>query len=107
MKRIVFVAVVIGLWAAMPVSAIAAEDWTAKCKSVSELAQTIMKSRQAGVSMSSLIDMEIDPGIRALVTNMVMEAYDSPRYNTEDIKQQTISDFRDEWYLKCAKASTK
>jgi hypothetical protein len=106
MKRIVFV-VALGAGLCVAQRASAAEDWTERCKSISSLAATIMKGRQAGVSMSSMMDVTVDADIKNLTTSMVMDAYEKPRYSTEKVQQETISDFRDDWYLKCAQAYGK
>lgn len=82
-------------------------DWSSRCKSVSGLAESVMKSRQAGISMSSLMDMASDPAIKDTVSAMIMDAYEQPRFSTDQMKQETIADFRDAWYLKCAKAFGK
>jgi len=85
----------------------ASDDLTSKCKSISTLAGTIMKARQAGTSMSEMMEVKIGPDVKDLATSMIVSAFETPRFNTEKIKQETISDFRDDWYLKCVKASTR
>lgn len=79
------------------------------CKSMSGSAEALMSARQRGVAMSVLMDgmIEAPPEIKwaqTIAEEQIKEAYDSPRYFTEDMKKRAIEDFRDKWYLNCIKS---
>lgn len=40
---------------------------------------------------------------RKVYRELIILAYDSPRYNSEIMKKQSISDFQSETYLNCVK----
>lgn len=83
-----------------------AETWQEKCEVIGELAHVIMKTRQDGASMPSA--MKTANGYK-LAELMVSEAYDEPRYGSEEYKANATNDFRDKWYSDCYKvlADTK
>lgn len=75
-----------------------------ECRALSDLAEAIMKNRQAGVAMTRA--MEVTDGIeieylRKLVRGFVIEAYKEPHYQTESYKQRAITNFSDVVYLEC------
>lgn len=71
-----------------------------RCKSIEQYAETVMKARQAGVDMSTILagaDSE-------LLATIVMEAYGLGRYNSAENQQRSIADFKNANYLKCVRA---
>jgi hypothetical protein len=95
MKRIVLIA---GLALSAP---LAHADEPVSCADVGKLAQTVMDSRQAGVTMSDMMDV-VD-GIKAL-QNLVRMAYDKPRMSTEEMMTRSAQDFRNEVEAVCYRA---
>lgn len=80
----------------------AASDWKVTCEKISSLAQSIMKSRQAGVAMSDAIRVaDGNTGIEGIV----IAAYEKPRYSTASVQKRTIEEFRDEIYLTCSQVA--
>lgn len=81
------------------------------CKSIADLAGTIMKARQNGRDMSELMELVgkyfEDAEERKPYDRMVVLAYDSPRYSTEEYKNKAVSDFKNSVYLGCFKARTR
>jgi hypothetical protein len=77
-----------------------AADWHETCTKASDLAEILMQSRQKGQSMSEA--MALAKG-NEVAERMVIAAYDIPRFNSEEIKTRTISDFRDKWYATCVR----
>ncbi|MFT7860439.1 MAG: hypothetical protein ABXS93_05845 [Sulfurimonas sp.] len=77
------------------------------CSTLSGISEMIMKSRQNGVDMEKL--MEINTKLvkdgNPDIAFMIIEAYETPRFNTEKVKIQTISDFKNKQYLGCIKAA--
>lgn len=77
-----------------------ADDLDEKCKKIGDLAYTVMVGRQGDIGMSKMIKgFASIEGSRA----MIIEAFDTPRYNTNQNKRQAWSDFRDEMALRCYK----
>ena len=74
------------------------------CASVSELAKTTMQGRQGGAPMNKL--METAKGNK-LIEELIILAYDSPRYGTESMRAKSIENFRDKAYLECIKEFRK
>lgn len=74
------------------------------CADWSSLAENIMRSRQAGVSMAEM--MKLTKGTKP-AQRMVIAAYEERRYHTEEIQQRKVEDFRDEAYLACVKTKNE
>ncbi len=98
MKKIL--AVLITTLISMPVQA---EDWKSICGSYAQLAVTIMDGRQSGVPMSALMSALADPSIKEQAENIIISAYEVPRYRTKEMHKRAGEEFRDEVYLDCAK----
>ncbi len=77
-------------------------SWQEVCSLNAELAEVIMRARQAGVPMSQIMDAFGGDG-NQIARAMTLAAYDSFRYHTENSKRRAVEDFRDEWYLKCVR----
>ena len=78
------------------------------CKSNAEVAETIMKARQAGVTLirsEELINKNFggteSANLFVLIARM---AYEEPRYSSEYYQQRAVKDFMDKIYLNCLKA---
>ena len=75
------------------------------CEMMAKTAGAIMQKRQANVEMSRV--MAVLPegdDIRDTVEAMVIDAYNSPAYSTEEYKRKAVREFKNEVYLKCYKA---
>jgi hypothetical protein len=81
-----------------------ADDFRDLCNKLNETAQSIMEDRQEGVSMKKL--MEIAKGNK-LIENIIIAAYDRPRYYTKEMQIKSVEDFRDEIYLYCIRPKFK
>ena len=78
-----------------------------------------MTNRQSGVQMATVMDIakaEAEAGnnsqmlqSRVLQTMqlIIVDAYESPRFSTENYKARAISEFKNRWYLRCFKAQNK
>jgi len=79
------------------------------CRAMGILAETIMTNRQKGISLQAMLDLASktikEPDTLALAKNMIMTAYDSPRYMSEESKQEAIEEFRDAGTLACLKGA--
>jgi hypothetical protein len=64
------------------------------------MAEEIMSSHQAGVSMARVMAiMENDK----ILQQMVIEAYGEPRYSSPEFQRRAVAVFRDAVYLQCVK----
>lgn len=77
-------------------------DMQTVCSHLSRTAASFMRARQAGVSMART--MSIIKKNDELYRNVVIEAYEVPRFDTEEGRQRQVDDFGDAWFLKCAQA---
>lgn len=73
------------------------------CTNIAMLAESVMDSHQAGVSISEVLGSAKEAGIEGIIQPMVIEAYDSPRFSTEPMKKKKVGEFRDKWHLRCLK----
>ena len=78
-----------------------AEEKQASCEDIAAVAESIMKSRQAGVPATKMIELTKDTPLFKTLTVM---AYERPRYNTDEVQQRIIRDFTDDIYLECLTA---
>lgn len=74
------------------------------CEQLSSIASTIMESRQAGVKLSKIIKLADS---NSLIKEMAVSAYRKPAYNSEEYKQQEISEFANYWYIACLDANSE
>lgn len=80
-----------------------ADDWKESCALQGNLAATIMKNRQHGIPMSQMMEVDTDPKIKDFMDALIIMAYESPRFSTEEMQKRSVDDFRDRAYLSCAK----
>lgn len=74
------------------------------CKALSEAARTIRERRNEGVSMSQMMEVNVDPIIHDAVRAIIVAAYEEPRYTTSEVRLRSEQDFENETYLACIKA---
>lgn len=68
------------------------------CGPVAELAKTIMKARQSGMSVVKAMEIaKDDKGVQAIVRLAYME----PRYSSDLYRENAATDFETEVYLIC------
>jgi hypothetical protein len=77
------------------------------CPSIGELAGIIMEVRQAGVSKEAML-ATVKPNIVAKLTiSLVNQAYLTPIYFSESLRQKTIASFKNEAEYICYKAAAE
>ncbi len=70
------------------------------CAMYASLAESMMDAHQSGLSLSeALATTDSHKGARKIV----VEAYDSPRYRTDDAKLRAVEKFRDSIHVRCLK----
>ena len=74
-----------------------------ECKEVSKVARVVMEKRQQNVSIVKLLEAVGDDSISQ---NIIILAYESPLYSTEEMKSKTASDFANRVFLICFNAKT-
>ncbi|MCP3909128.1 MAG: hypothetical protein GY712_14060 [Oceanicoccus sp.] len=84
------------LIASMPATAQVSEF----CKSIADMAETIMEKRQDGVKMIDMLNLVKD---NKLIETIVLDAYDFPKFSINENKQEMVSDFSDRWLMACIK----
>ena len=82
----------------LPTLAIAEDTDFEICQSYSIYAETIMDGRQNGTDMAVLYELVKDDKV---MSTIVMSAYDTSRFTTQDYKTKAISDFKNKWFLAC------
>lgn len=92
------IAFVLGLTLAGPVAA---------CEGFGRLAEELMVARQMGVPMSRVMEVAEaawgDEDVN-LLRQMVVLAYEVPRYATDEYQRRAIEDYRNEVELACYQA---
>jgi len=69
------------------------------CESMGELAYMVMELRQEGVPMSQTMQISDSELVKAII----VEAYNYPRFNTQEYKEKAAEDFRNEVEVECYK----
>jgi hypothetical protein len=69
------------------------------CESMGELAYMVMELRQEGVPMSQTMQISDSDLVKAII----VEAYDYPRFSTQEYKEKAADDFRNEVEVECYK----
>lgn len=72
------------------------------CATISKLSETVMTTRQRGISLNQMLEVtsEATAGDE-LAKQMILDAFDQPRFSTASLQVRTIEDFRDKWTLIC------
>lgn len=73
------------------------------CKELSFLSGTIMESRQEGVPMYDLMEIANQNPQLPIVKELVILAFEQPRYSVKSNQQDAVSEFQNEVYLECIK----
>lgn len=73
----------------------------ATCESIGDAAAVVMTAKQKGVPLHKVIALAKGNKFFEMIA---IDAYDSPNYNTEEIKQRQITKFRAKWELACFKS---
>ena len=79
------------------------------CAELGQLAAGIMELRQMGTPVNELFNLfngpETPPESRALMRQMILLAYDMPRFSTERIKSEAAADFANQYMIVCYNAA--
>ena len=101
MKKIIIAAIM-----SLTISTTAnAETVTETCVEIALLGEGVMMARQEGKSLTAMVAFmeENLPGVD-FARQMVLDAYEVPRFNTEENKQRAVEDFANEMSRMCFEA---
>ena len=82
----------------------AAQDMTETCAHAADIAAAIMKGRQNGVPAAKMVKTIaplFPPQSQRLGKDMILSAYQKPRYNGPDYIDRAVSDFSDSVFVSC------
>lgn len=100
-----------GIAAMVATSAFAAkptEEALGFCTSVSEMAGSIMKGRQAEVSMAKMMKATSgDPQMDNLGADIIKDAYKTSAFRTPENQNRAVSEFENKWFSACLEARSK
>ena len=71
------------------------------CKDYSKAAEMTMEDRQNGKPMAPLIELNSDNN--KVLNALVIEAFETPRFQSKAKARKIVESFRDKWYLNCIK----
>lgn len=66
-----------------------------------------MKGRQAGIPMNEFMMAIKDQEGASIFNNIIVLAYEQPRFNVERNQKRAIEDFKNEVFLTCYQARTE
>ena len=72
------------------------------CDMVAMLAETAMRGRQASVPLGTMLEAVEDMPVGR---EIVLMAYERPRFNSPSVQQSETDDFRDQWHVECLRAA--
>lgn len=110
MKKVLISALALCVAACAATPAVAAtSEQIELCKSYGEAARATMDARQAGVSFVTMYGIAEEKGgsMKNSLKLMVKQAFDEPRYETQEYIQRAIEDFGSEWEQSCIRVSEK
>ena len=85
----------------LSLTAFAEDAQTDFCDQLNIMAESIMGARQSGVEMRDMIRITREENMPGYVTEIIIRAYEKPRFSVEKNKQNAIKDFQNEIYLQC------
>ena len=74
------------------------------CNKVAQLSESIMSARQKGVPAERaymVFSKEENPTARDAYMALVTQAYEVPRFQTDENKRNAVSDFKDKTLVSC------
>lgn len=80
------------------------------CKAVLSMSKTIMDGRQAGIPIDRSLELankitKDNEFFNKITKQLVIDAYDQPRFSTNRYKKEQLDDFAAKHYISCMKAA--
>ena len=93
----------------MGTAGVALSNTSEFCSVLGDTSAKIMLARQGGMPMSKMMGiangLSDDPETKILMTEIIVAAYDVPRYSVEENMTEAVIDFRNDVELECYKAA--
>jgi len=106
MKKVI--CVVLFCFIILSASSVQAKNWLDLCNALGNAAEEVMKGRQTGVPMQSMIGaLDMNSPLSKVFLTMITTAYEQPRFSTTKYQQAAIKDFKDSIFLACVKEHSK
>ena len=82
-----------------------AGEWEEMCDSLATAAGTTMDARQAGVPADKLFELadSFDGEVQVLLRGIIIKAFDTPRFKTEEYRREAITEFKNKTLVDCLK----
>lgn len=99
MKRLIICSMFV-LFSSSTIAATPAE----LCEGFASYAEVTMKAHQAGVPLSTVLgalSTEEQVELKELMQEIVITAYKTPRYSSEEYKSKAAADYRDKIHVSC------
>ncbi|KWU49360.1 hypothetical protein [Pseudomonas palleroniana] len=79
------------------------------CKTLSEMAGSIMKNRQDEVPMAEMTKVIAggEPDLAALGAVIIKDAYSTSAFRTAEDQKRAVSEFQEKWFSLCLKVRDK
>jgi len=66
------------------------------------VANSIMKARQAGISVRKVLaGVKADDAEGKMLKMIIIDAYKTSHYSTKKYQEQAVIEFEDKWFLSC------
>ena len=78
------------------------------CEEIHHFASVMMEARQLGAPLTQILkttETITDATSKKWARNVILDAYEMPRFNTKKMQDNTISDFADKYALACEKGN--
>lgn len=94
---------------ALSIPSYADADVYSFCEAVMEAAEATMRGHLSGVSPVEAIELanQAPVEIQTQLREMIVRAYSSPRYSTDEYKISAINEFAADYYIDCIKGLSK
>lgn len=78
------------------------------CSDIHEVATNIMKGRQSGIDITKFADIVAETnGEGGVMELLLMDAYEQPKFSSQEYQLDAIKEFANKWYVACYKANKK
>ena len=79
------------------------------CKTLSEMAGSIMKNRQDEMHMAEMMKVATggEPDLDELGAVIIKDAYSTSAFSTEDNQKNAVNEFKEKWFSLCVKVRNK
>lgn len=100
---------VVTLFTHVALAAEPSDESLSYCKTLSEMAGSIMKNRQDEVPMAEMMKVIAggEPDLDELGTVIINDAYSTSALRIDDDQKRAVSEFKEKWFSLCVKVRNK